>query len=416
VQDPSDMQFVKEYDYETSAQENVIVNLTRLRDDEFESRGFTLNQPMDLRIYAIGEGTGSDMADYGWIVDAKTHKKIWEMRYRRTEHAGGASKNRLSDEVVHFDKGSYFIYFVTDGSHSYRDWNSSAPYDQESWGITVSAADENYNPEDVSEFKGIDENVIVSLTRLRDDEFESKGFTLNKPMDLRIYAIGEGSGRDLADYGWIVDANTHKKVWEMRYHDSDHAGGASKNRMVNEVMHFNAGSYIVYFVTDGSHSYRDWNSSPPFDQESFGITVTAAGEDFKAEDISDFEKIEESSVLARLVRMRDDERERQRFTLTKDSEVRIYAIGEGTRSDMVDYGWIEDAETGRVVWEMTYRRTDPAGGARKNRMFDGTIMLKAGEYILYYDSDGSHSFNDWNDDPPFDPVNWGITVYLVEDK
>jgi hypothetical protein len=39
------------------------------------------------------------------------------------------------------------------------------------------------------------------------------------------------------------------------------------------------------------------------------------------------------------------------------------------------------------------------------------MMLKAGEYVLRYKSDDSHSFEGWNEDPPSDPFNWGITVY-----
>jgi len=38
-----------------------------------------------------------------------------------------------------------------------------------------------------------------------------KGFGLKKSMDLIIYAIGEGSRGEMHDYGWIVDAKTHKK-------------------------------------------------------------------------------------------------------------------------------------------------------------------------------------------------------------
>ena len=102
-----------------------------------------------------------------------------------------------------------------------------------------------------------------------------------------------------------------------------------------------------------------------------------------------------------------------RFTVARDSDVRIYALGEGVDREMVDYGWIEDARTRRTVWEMTYRTSDPAGGARKNRVFDGTIRLPAGNYILRYESDGSHAYGDWNDDPPDDPDAWGVTLRRV---
>ena len=52
-----------------------------------------------------------------------------------------------------------------------------------------------------------------------------------------------------------------------------------------------------------------------------------------------------------------------------------------------------------------------AGGATKNRRFDGVIRLPAGSYVLRYETDGSHSFGDWNAAPPDDPESWGITVY-----
>ena len=77
---------------------------------------------------------------------------------------------------------------------------------------------------------------------------------------------------------------------------------------------------------------------------------------------------------------------------------------------MADYGWIEDAKSGRRVWEMTYRTTEHAGGASKNRRFEGAIKLPAGNYVLRYETDGSHSFGNWNAAPPDDPEAWGITV------
>jgi hypothetical protein len=94
--------------------------------------------------------------------------------------------------------------------------------------------------------------------------------------------------------------------------------------------------------------------------------------------------------------------------------VRIYAIGEGQNREMYDYGWIENTSTKSVVWEMTYSMTFHAGGGRKNRMVNTTMLLDKGDYILHYVSDDSHSYNDWNTDPPDDPTMWGITV--MEEK
>ena len=57
-----------------------------------------------------------------------------------------------------------------------------------------------------------------------------------------------------------------------------------------------------------------------------------------------------------------------------------------------------------------------AGGAEKNKMIDETINLKPGNYIVYYATDGSHSYNDWNAASPYDPERWGITIWTDDNK
>jgi hypothetical protein len=59
------------------------------------------------------------------------------MTYRKTQHAGGARKNRLFSGTIVLEKGEYDVHYVTDDSHSYMDWNATPPDDQESYGITL---------------------------------------------------------------------------------------------------------------------------------------------------------------------------------------------------------------------------------------------------------------------------------------
>jgi len=398
--------------------EDALVSLNGLWDDRYERKGFTLEQPMDVHIYAFGEANDDEEYDYGWITNTKTREKTWSFKYRDSDPAGGARKNRKVDEVISLPAGTYAAFFVTDDSHSDGKWNSPPPYDPAYWGLTIRVKDaskkqyaKTYDYQDAAA-----KNTIVDLARLRDDEMRSQGFALKKPMNVRIYAVGEGRDGEMFDYGWIVDAKTHQKVWEMDYYKTDHAGGASKNRLFDGAIKLDKGSYVAYFVTDGSHSFMDWNSSRPYDADRWGLSIFGDDADFNSADVGKYEEEEDKSVLARVVNIRDDDRRRTRFKLDKDTAVRIYAIGEGSDSDMHDYGWIEEDRTGKTVWEMTYRRTEHAGGAGKNRMANETITLKAGEYTVFYESDGSHSFNDWNDDPPYEPYNWGITVYAAEDE
>jgi hypothetical protein len=167
-------------------------------------------------------------------------------------------------------------------------------------------------------------------------------------------------------------------------------------------------------VTDDSHSADEWNAPAPADGRHWGITLLSATGSLDRAAITPYEEKADPSVVAQLTGVRDEDEVRRRFTLSRESEIRIYALGEGTGHELADYGWIEDAKTGRRVWEMSYRATEHAGGAAKNRRFEGTIKLPAGDYTLLYHTDGSHSFGDWNADPPDDPDAWGITLYRVK--
>ncbi len=402
-------------DYQREVKKRAVVALFAERNDLFEKQGFELKKPLDLIVYCVGEARDGTF-DYGWIINAETRAQVWRFTDHRSEWAGGAEKNRFIKETISLPSGKYAAFYVSDDSHSPHEWNAPPPYDPAFWGLSVFPAQES-EKKDVTLFDYQDfapRDVIVALTRVRDDEYRSKGFTLKRDMKVRIHAVGEGSRGEMYDYGWITNAKTGQRIWEMRYHDTQDAGGNRKNRMVDEIITLPKGSYVVHYVSDDSHSYRRWNTSPPFDQEMWGITVVAAEEDFNTRDVADFDPEDNPAIIARLVRVRDSENRQTRFSLKKDSKIRIYAIGEGRNGEMFDYAWIEDARTGKAVWEMTYRKTDHAGGAQKNRMVNDTVMLEAGDYILHYQTDDSHSFGDWNASAPHDPANYGVTVFAVE--
>jgi len=401
--------------WQQELKKNAVVSLSALWDNDYVHQGFILEKPTEIAIYALGEDQNESLDDYGWIINAKTGKRVWEMNERNLKSAGGARKNRMARETLQLPAGQYVAYFVTDGSHSYREWNAPPPYDPSFWGLTVWVNDETQRKyAKTFEYKPSEEkNIIADLTRLGDHESRSKAFTLKKEMDVRIYALGEGRDREMSDYGWIVDASTRRKVWRMEYDETSHAGGDQKNRLEDKVIHLDKGSYVVHFVTDDSHSYHHWNSSPPFDPEHWGIMISAVDDRFDPKDVSASEERENASTLASIFRVGSDERRRKEFTLSQASDVRVYAVGEGRDGDMYDYAWIEDANSGKQVWKMKYRMTDPAGGASKNRMFDGTISLPAGRYVVFYETDDSHAYNDWNDTPPDDPEGWGVTISLA---
>ncbi len=395
--------------------EEALVALAAVDDRLAENRGFQLEKPMELLVYAVGE-LGKDAGyDFGWIVDAKTREKVWTFTWEGSERAGGAKKNRVAYETLSLPAGEYAAYFVTDGSHSPESWNALPPHDPSFWGLTVWLKDrEQRQFARASEYRHLpgDEQVIVELTRLRDKDHRTQGFTLSQPADVRVYAVGEGTEHGMSDYGWIMNARTRQKVWAMSYERTEPAGGSKKNRLADEVVRLEPGAYVVAFVTDRSHSYRDWNSAPPSYPERWGISLFG-GEGFDRSMVGEYREDEDPAVLARIARVKSDSHRRREFTLEEEAEVSVYALGEGTGGKMHDYAWLEDS-SGRVVWEMTYPLTNVAGGASKNRLYQGTLELGSGSYMLHYQSDDSHAYRDWNASPPHDPDSWGVQIALVE--
>ena len=400
--------------------ESDLIRLDKLGDFRQEKAGFALDRDMDLHIYAVGEYSysGDRMADFGWIIDATTRKKAWEMDRTNTKRAGGAKKNRVFDEIIHLPSGQYILYFVTDDSHSYEEWNETPPFDPQGWGITITTKDQaTANKYFHRKDEILQEKSFIQLVGVGDNEVRSAYFSLQEPMALHIYALGEKgphSGQ-MVDYGWIENANTKEVVWEMNGDNTDYAGGGSKNRKFDDVVKLDKGDYAVYYITDDSHSFNDWNNSPPYDPKNWGITISGIGNNFDISKVRIYDKKKASpNTLVELIGLGDNKRVNQTFDLEKTAKLHIYALGEGDADEMYDYGWIKDLNSGKTIWEMSYRNTTWAGGAKKNRIYDDTIILEKGTYRCYFITDDSHSFNHWNAPQPKDPYHWGITITKSE--
>lgn len=385
-----------------------------LEDNALVRKGFTLSAPAEVLIRALGEAkAGAECSDYSWIVDTRTRDRVWDMDCHDARAAGGGQKNILTVSSLHLNKGSYVLYCVTDDSHSAADWNVAPPYDPLNYGVSMSIENEKERDAFTTTSYSEDSNTIISIVKVGNNASRSEGFSLKEETRLRILAFGERSNnrRTMADYGAIVDARTRARVWTMDVDRTRYAGGASKNRYIDEEVTLPAGNYIVTYVSDDSHAYGDWNDDPPFDPEHYGIVVSGAGPAFAPKQVAKYTEEKDRSIIAQIVRVGDNADRSVRFSLDRTTRVRTYAIGEAQNREMYDYGWIEDARTGTVIWEMTFGMTFHAGGGRKNRMLNSSIVLEKGNYLLRYKTDDSHAYGDWNTDPPDDREYYGITLY-----
>ncbi|MBE9599538.1 sugar-binding protein [Pedobacter sp. MC2016-24] len=65
-----------------------------------------------------------------------------------------------------------------------------------------------------------------------------------------------------SDYGWIEDKSGNV-MWEMHVNNSTHAGGAQKNQKIDTLFELGPGKYKLRYVSDESHSYKDWDDTQP---------------------------------------------------------------------------------------------------------------------------------------------------------
>ncbi len=412
-----------------TAKDVSVIEIRDFRHRDFAEKGFTLSKNVRVRIEARGASDrwGDNMLAYPWILDSATRHVVWQMTPDNSKQR--LKYDRKAVKEMRLSSGKYELYYAVSprGFWGYnyrdfgdflqglfsgfrRDWRRKS----RSWGVILSVDEKDRDAVKLTKIPQ-EENAVVQIAPLGDDEFEKKGFSLSQEAKLRVYAIGEGDNSEMYDYGWIVNNATGKPVWEMKYRRTRWAGGADKNRMVDEEITLPPGDYIVYFVTDGSHSSDGWNSLPPFDPSHWGITLWAVGKEFQKKSVvKPYKPEQEGKIIVDITRVGNNRFEEKGFVLKKPTRVRIRCLGEyGYRGHFVDYGWILDASTRKPVWQMSRENTQHAGGAKKNRLFDGIISLAPGYYEVYYITDDSYAYRSWNAGPPYDPEAWGITLWGV---
>ncbi|MBI4912526.1 MAG: hypothetical protein HY823_07295 [Acidobacteria bacterium] len=254
---------------------NIVLRLAAVEDNGFWRQAFRLTRPTTLHVYAEGESRGRRLRDQGWILDARTRKRVWEMSPDTAQYAGGARKNVRQVETIQLGAGDYEACYSTDDSHSPADWNAAPPCDPLHYGLTLSVPADAERPQVVLVAPPKEGSVLAEIVRVGNHQDRRQPFTLRTPRSVRILCIGEGDDEDLADRGWIEDAKG-ERIWSMAFPDTLPAGGASKNRLAEAALRLPRGDYVLRYRTDDSHAYGRWNSAPPRNPERYGITVYEA--------------------------------------------------------------------------------------------------------------------------------------------
>ncbi|MCX6548977.1 MAG: hypothetical protein ACOYNX_11140 [Geothrix sp.] len=430
------------------AAEPRIVALHGLETAEVRSQGFTLLRAQKVHIYARGAGLqglapareDSPLFASGWLLNAATREVVWQMDGANSRRE---SAYRIADVTLDLPAGSYEAYFA---NHAFAQgvflaqWSRNvdrrhveAKLAERPRGFLAAfGADEggllrqwrrqvgNYGMElylpagEAHEVVTFETplrwaHMAITLSATGDRGEWHQAFKVHRPVDLHVYAVGEGTQRRMSDYGWILDVRTRQRVWEMTPERSQFAGGGPRNRRQVETIQLTPGDYVATFVTDDNHSPADWTVAPPCDPGLYGLALSLPRPG-DAGALSLRALPEPGPVLAELVQVGNSQDRSAPFDLTATTTVRIHAIGEAGSHTMADTAWIEDA-SGKRVWEMLKDQTHHAGGASKNRYSDALVKLPKGHYTLRVKTDDSHAFGEWNSSPPRDPEHYGATVF-----
>src|SRR5262249_4273960 len=234
----------------------------------------------------------------GWILDARTRAVVWDLRAVDTRRE--ANGLRRFSGTVRLPGGTYEAHYASYPASSVAfnensldlslkdlirlgrrakyggPYVESGLYKQFALAIIATGAARVATAEDIAAARAAaTSSAIVSLAPARATTTR-KGFEITRPTAVDVYAIGELTESEESDYGWIMNADTRKRVWTMSYASTDPAGGAAKNRMARETLQLKPGRYVAYFACGQAPKPDDWNSVPATDPAFWGLTLRVA--------------------------------------------------------------------------------------------------------------------------------------------
>ncbi|NND72602.1 MAG: hypothetical protein HKN43_13580 [Rhodothermales bacterium] len=387
---------------------------------------FEVVESVTIEVYAVGEYCSSG-CDWGGIIDYATGDTLWQLELINSKAAGGMQENISFRGDVSLERGTYRAFYESDRGHLFGDWYANPPFDPSGWGMTISLKSSADSRRVQTFDPWTQREPLMSITQVGSDENRRIPFSVSDTVSVLVYAVGEmnGSGSRY-DFATIRNVTTGDKYWEMTYKESEPAGGYETNRKSVVVLDLVPGRYELAYQTDGSHDYDRFSNGEPDNPDRWGVTVFAFDEASAQEAISvqrvevaqpvpegnDFE-FDAGEVVVNATQLGNDVSIMRALSIADLSLVRIVAVGEISSGGQYDYGWIENTESGNVVWEMTRRNTVHAGGDDHNRRFEGVVELTPGEYIVHFKTDFTHAFGDFGDGAPDNPAEWGIRVEKI---
>ncbi|MGC3945209.1 MAG: two-component regulator propeller domain-containing protein [Chryseolinea sp.] len=119
----------------------------------------------------------------------------------------------------------------------------------------------------------VSEALIGKIDQVKNIEDKTLKIDIPEAGTYVVVATGEADYLGPADLGWI-ETLQHDTLWSFpTFENSRHAGGSLKNRVAVAPIKLETGSYLLRYTSDDSHSYDNWNESPPDQIGLYGIAL-----------------------------------------------------------------------------------------------------------------------------------------------
>lgn len=282
----------------------------------------------------------------------------------------------------------------------------------------------------------------LRLEKPRAGELLACAFVVGAPVEVAIEAVGcvPKLSDDYLATAWILDAGTRRAVWSLDARERGLAPDDRYLRVASERLRLAPGRYVLYLFGG-----TQWRQEAPFRRFSNVLNDLAdlisrdnPGQDPQPYLDRCFVAVSPvpgapagalaplsagagatapgdptAGALLDLCRVPCDTAMARAFRLARPTALRLRAYAEAGRDStrLHDWAWIEDAATGAPAWLLDGPATRRAGGARKNRLFEGEVRLPAGDYVARFISDDTHAWGAWNAVPPVDPDAWGLALF-----
>lgn len=257
---------------------------------------------------------------------------------------------------------------------------------------------------------------------------EHEAFRVNEAVRVTLDASGsfEGGEADtaLAAHGWLVHRETGNVVWRMRPARRPERGTYF---LMRDTLALRPGTYDAYYAALGVPEARTTTTGGSF-RDRLGDALRGGGKGWvgdaarwhflvrfapgedrsRAEQISD-DIPEADDLVWGTGPARSNDLHEVVLRAKEPVRVRLEALFEAAGHVTRDSAYLVSTG-GDTLWVARPSASSHAGGSLLNRRRTDTLSLEPGLYRAVYRADGSHAYDDWEANPPWEPWRWGLRI------